>query len=343
MQSTSSPIIKTTSPEIKLAEIEPKPKSSIPTTTPPIKPTTTPKKIATAATETPTPSLSSDSINEKARAALVNIYCVAQPGLGLSSIIGSGVIIDPRGIVLTNAHIAEHLLLKEYKIPNAVTCYIRNGSPARTMYTADLIYIAPGWIEKNASNIASGDRRSGYGEEDYAFLLISETATETPLPQIFPYLPIEYREAAVDKGETLFSLGYPAELLPESNKVNSLYPITAFTTVETLITFTEDVLDVLYLGGNAVSQAGSSGGGVLTLSGYLIGIIATVSDGATAADRDFQAITLPYISRDLKTHAGYTLSDFLHKDPKALMDEFNVDTAPALTTKLIAEYEKRSF
>lgn len=293
--------------------------------------------------DTGIPPLSSDTINERARAALVNIYCVAEPGLGLPSIIGSGMIIDPRGIIVTNAHIAEHLLLKDYKIPNAVTCYVRNGSPARTMYKAALMYIAPGWIEKNASNIASGDRRSGYGEEDYAFLLISETATETPLPQSFPYIPIEYREAAVATGETLFSLGYPAELLPESSKVNSLYPVTAFTTVEILITFTENVLDVLYLGGNAVSQAGSSGGGVLTLSGNLVGLIATVSDGATTADRDFQAITLPYISRDLKKHAGYTLSDLLNQNPDSAVQDFNTHIAPALTAKLIAEYEKRQF
>ena len=56
-------------------------------------------------------SLAPEILNEKSRSALVNILCEATAPLRSTS--GSGVIIDSRGVILTNAHIAQ-LFLFEY-------------------------------------------------------------------------------------------------------------------------------------------------------------------------------------------------------------------------------------
>src|SRR3989344_1157804 len=51
-----------------------------------------------------------DVINERARPTLVNILCGARSGT-FRPISASGVIIDPRGVILTNAHVAQYFLL----------------------------------------------------------------------------------------------------------------------------------------------------------------------------------------------------------------------------------------
>ena len=72
---------------------------------------------------------STDAVNQEARAALVNILCETSSG-SLHPVSGSGVIIDPRGVILTNAHVAQYVLLASQ--PNVgLTCMIRTGSPAQ--------------------------------------------------------------------------------------------------------------------------------------------------------------------------------------------------------------------
>ena len=49
----------------------------------------------------------------KLKAATVNILCRMQRGGQIAHYTGSGVVIDPTGVVLTNAHVAEHVLLEQ--------------------------------------------------------------------------------------------------------------------------------------------------------------------------------------------------------------------------------------
>ena len=74
------------------------------------------------------PALSPSAVIGLSRSALVNIFCVPAGSTG-SIISGSGVIIDPKGIILTNAHVAQYVLLSQDPALN-LTCSIRNGSPA---------------------------------------------------------------------------------------------------------------------------------------------------------------------------------------------------------------------
>ncbi|MDE2021487.1 MAG: hypothetical protein KGI71_00985, partial [Patescibacteria group bacterium] len=106
------------------------------------------------------------------RGALVNIICYVPAGSGLHSISGSGVFIDPKGIILTNAHIAQYFLLAD----RGVSCVVRSGSPAVSRYTAALAYISPSWIHTNASVLTQASP-SGTGEYDFALLAINKSIT----------------------------------------------------------------------------------------------------------------------------------------------------------------------
>ena len=67
--------------------------------------THSPETITPVATTTPV--FSSEELNLKARRALVNILCTTKRGGLFSPISGSGVFIDPRGVILTNAHVGQ--------------------------------------------------------------------------------------------------------------------------------------------------------------------------------------------------------------------------------------------
>src|SRR3990167_446782 len=69
----------------------------------------------------PSESSSLDASASLLRSALVNIICYAPSGSRLRSISGSGIIVDQKGIILTNAHIAQHFLLADRGVP----CMIR--------------------------------------------------------------------------------------------------------------------------------------------------------------------------------------------------------------------------
>src|SRR3989338_8875222 len=101
---------------------------------PPKKATASAQEIKKETTETPPPP-SALELNALARAATVNIFCAMEDSDAAS---GSGVVIDERGIILTNAHIAQYFLLDTYRGKEFVSCTIRTGSPAKETYKGEL-------------------------------------------------------------------------------------------------------------------------------------------------------------------------------------------------------------
>src|SRR3989344_2436109 len=184
-----------------------------------------------------------DAINLSARNALVNILCRALPGTSLPSFTGSGVIIDERGVIITNAHEAERLLLKDYKVKDALKCVIRNGSPARDAYYAELMYLPPSWVKKNINSLTTPDP-TGTGEDDYAFLRVTGSATDIPLPSSFPYLPTDSSDTGILINAPVLIAAYPAGFLTDTSVQNALYPITALANIKTLYTFVKETLDL---------------------------------------------------------------------------------------------------
>lgn len=328
----SQPESAATSSPASPAKSDTKAPAAAPTTSKPAapQPATTPA-IATPAA----PTKSSEQINADTRAALVNILCTSQTGIhGIS---GSGIVIDSRGIVLTNAHIGQYFLLRNYLVPGNVDCVVRIGSPAQRMYTARLLYLPPAWIKDNASQL-SAIQATGTGENDYAFLLITgRTDPSASLPSSFSSVALQ--TAYPDIGHEMLLAAYPAGFLSGELIEKSLYASSAVTYVTQLFSFDDNTskVDLFSIGGTVVSQAGSSGGAVVRLSdGALAGLIATATTGSSTGARDLRAITLSHIDQSLATAGKGGIAALLAGDVNAKANEFLAQVAPGETAQLEA-------
>lgn len=295
--------------------------------------TTTGDEVARIQDPYSTPPESFDEVNDVTREALVNILCAPQTTSSLNPISGSGVIIDPRGIILTNAHVAQYVLLSESPEVD-LHCVIRTGSPAEAQWTAAVLYIPPVWVNQHASEILE-EHPTGTGEHDYALLYIVGSATSNPLPSQFPYLPIDTRPAIGFPGDQVLVGSYPAEFIGGIAAEYDLYADTSVTTIQQLLTFGSGTPDALSLGGVIEAQSGSSGGAVVNAWGRLIAIIATTSSGTTTADRDLRGIALSYINTDIQAQSGSSLTTLLAGDPATEVAEFDQTTAPNLINQYL--------
>jgi hypothetical protein len=284
-------------------------------------------------------SSTSQSVNDRVRAALVNILCTTSAAGPFESISGSGVLIDPRGVVLTNAHVAQFFLLKNYPTPNFVTCVIRTGSPAYPRYTAELMYLPPQWIADNAKKL-NDENPTGTGERDYALLRITGgVSSAITLPPLFPFLLIGTQ--APDIGSDVLQAGYAAGFLGGITVQNELYASSAWTKIRDVYTFNANTVDLFSLGGSIVAQRGSSGGPVTNTEGVLQGVIVTSTQGAETANRDLRAISTAYIIRDFSEGRGKSLQSVLSTERLAdEVDIYNRVYAPIARQTLITELEK---
>lgn len=274
--------------------------------------------------------------NENVRGALVNIICIASAPL--KSITGSGVIIDSSGVVLTNAHVAQYFLLKDTPTKNATTCVVRTGSPAKTMYTAELAYISPIWIRTNAYQLLAANPR-GTGENDYALVQITGPLGTHAMPAAFASLAFDISPDVSITGDTMVVAGYPAGLLSGTSILNNLVAVTSIASVKDLYTFSENTPDLVALGGSAVAQRGSSGGAVVRSDSVLAGLIVTSTDGKTTDEREMRAITLFHVNESLAQDTGYSLYGFLN-NLATQKQQFQDSVAPTLTTLLSRQLEQ---
>ena len=310
------------------------------------KPTST-KTTISARTATPTISASSsfqvvriqnpytsgqltpETLNVRARAALVNILCMPRSGGSLSPISGSGVIIDSRGIILTNAHVAQYVLLSE--IPEVdLACTIRTGAPATAQWNARVLYISPAWVNKHAHQVNEG-HPLGSGEDDFALLTITNSITSTPLPKTFSYLPVDTRPHIAFLDDPVLVATYPAEFVGGLVAQQNLYPASSFSTVQQFYTFSTGSVDLFSVGGVIEAQGGSSGGAVANLWGYLVGIISTTSEGTTTAARELRALSTDYINRALIIESGKGIDSALQNNTEDELRQFEQTLLPSLS------------
>lgn len=272
---------------------------------------------------------------------LVNILCTTRYGGLLKPTTGSGIIIDERGVILTNAHVAQYFLLKNYPSKNNVECVIRTGSPAKPLYTAKLLHISEPWIKDNANSITSSNPM-GTGENDFAFLLISGRTNRTAsLPSSFSFIPPDISEIHIKIGNKILIASYPAGFLSGISIQKDLYAVTTITNIKDIFTFGNNTLDLLSLGGSIAAQKGSSGGAVVNEEQKIIGLIVTSSEADSTDDRELRAITLSHIDRSLKKNSGFGLEVLLFGDLNSKVGIFNLVNAPALTKLLTDELNKQ--
>lgn len=269
-----------------------------------------------------------EKVNTFARKALVNILCNTK-GNDLSPISGTGVLINPKGIILTNAHIAQYFLLKDFKEKDYVSCVARTGSPAYPTYKVELMYISPTWIKDN-SRVLKSYNPTGTGENDFAFLRVTGTINGDKLPENFPYLIPDVREF-IEKKEPVLLVSYPAGFLGGQAIQQNLNIASSITEIQDFFTFKGNTIDLISVGGTIVSQKGSSGGGVVDKYVSLLGIISTSSNADTTSQRELRAITLAHINRALQSEIGIGLESFLGQNPEEFAKTFASTTAPLLT------------
>lgn len=264
-------------------------------------------------------------------AALVNIFCTARIQTALRTITGSGVFIDAQGVILTNAHIAQFLLLAG-EDAQTTKCIIRQGSPALSKYEVGLLYISPAWITKNAQQF-SADQPSGTGEYDFALLYVTK-ALERDLPESFPAL-VPASTTAMFSSMAVRAAGYPAEILKEENVRAPLVPLVATSSITRLFTFGSGEIDLVAIAPSTIGQQGSSGGPIVSEEGKVVGIIATRGNTTQEGIQSLRALTLSYIDRTLKDETGLDLAHTLAGDIPLRALVFHDTLAPYLRTILL--------
>jgi hypothetical protein len=282
-----------------------------------------------------------DTLNLLARSALVNILCTTQTEIGVHAVTGSGVIIDSRGVILTNSHVAQYFLLEEKHGGHGYTdCIIRTGSPAKSTYDATPLFISSSWIEENKETIIQ-EHALGTGEYDVALLLIDTSLTDSPLPDSFPHIPLRSKTEDIPEGFDMLVAGYPAEFLSGSVLSRELWPVTAVTNVIDVYTFGDNTIDLFSVEGNIAAQQGSSGGGVIDITeGTLAGIVVTSSEGKNTDERILNAVTTRHINHAVFVDTNMALSVYLSGDLEERADTFMESVAPYLRSVLLEVIER---
>lgn len=283
--------------------------------------------------------LSFNIIDAKTRSTVVNLICTSKDGRTIRATSGSGVVIDGRGVVLTNAHVAQFWLLPRENPLGTTECTLRTTVPIAQTYHATLLYLPPLWIKEHAKDITK-ETSTGTGEHDYALLLITDTTDGSPLPAVFPAATVDVSEKLVDAGDSVVIAAYPARQQVTSLELfDALQLSSVRATVEEVFTFEKTTLDLFSVGGNILSFQGSSGGPVVNDDNVVVGIVSTSTDGESFLDRNLRAITLAHINRSLKDQTGLDLEFWLASDLEAKAALFTNSTATELGEKLVSELE----
>ena len=287
----------------------------------------------------PLSQISFADINLSTREAIVNILCTTNAIVPFGSISGSGVIIDPSGIIITNAHIAQYYLLKDYPIVDGVTCVIRTGSPARHMYVAELLYISEVWIEEHAGDIIK-EKPTGTGENDFALLRITgRTLAGQEPPNTFAYVEPSVGDRFALRNQNVLIAGYPAGFLGGTSIQKTLYAVSTIVQIKEIFTFSENLTDLISFGGNIAAQQGASGSAIVDENNHIIGVVVTSTDAETTSERDLRAITFSHIDRALLKETGSGLLELLSEDAAVSSALFQSTRAPSLTELLLQAIE----
>lgn len=266
--------------------------------------------------------------------ALVNIYCTFTTATHIRTITGTGFFVANTGVILTNAHVAQFLLLDGLEEGTTTSCSVRTGQDLEPTYAVDLLYVPPSWIRKHASLIDDPNPR-GSGERDFALLYVTRMLAGDHETINTPYLPVDTDLLSADARDRVVTIGgYPTSAgsaEPEQRH--------ATTTIADLFTFTSSYADIMYLRGSGIGEHGISGGPVVDPEGNVIGLISTKGNDAKLGAGSLHAITLSYIDRTIEEETGFGFIQSTKGDLPYRAKLFRKTLVPFLKQFLAAELE----
>lgn len=258
--------------------------------------------------------------------SIVNIVCLQVTDKYKRRISGTGFFISSRGVILTNAHLGQFLLLVGLEDFGKTTCSATTGKDNAPTYNVKLLYISPTWLIEHANLITDPSPR-GTGENDFALLFVQQKDNQEEVTGNFPHLPPHTGQLTNNlKDDTVILVGYPKE---DGAKIGKR--TVATTTVTNLYTFGSGFADIMSLDSSPLGYTGASGGPVIDHTVRSIAVITTKESGTTILN----AITIEHIDRSIKEETGNDLITTLQGNLDHRATIFNETISPILQQILI--------
>ncbi len=248
---------------------------------------------------------------------VVNIICTQRKGSITTVSTGSGVIISPEGVVLTNAHVAQFFILED--VNSGIDCAIYKENIPTFGYKADILYISPAWVSENFTTISDPSPR-GTGEKDFALLLITKSTNPVlSLPSRFAYTRFNLNDSVYTKNRPISVAGFPGVPLSIFDLAKAGNLITDNNRIQDVFTFrNRNSIDIFSTFRSPVAGRGASGGGIF-YQNDLIGVTVTISP--ENGGFKINAITTTYINDALVNEIGQNLISLLSGD---LNEQINI-------------------
>jgi hypothetical protein len=256
-----------------------------------------------------------------AKKTTVNLACMRREGLAVHVDSGSGVVISPDGLIVTNAHVAYNFLLED----EGVECTITHPSFPVFGYRGQAVFVSPDWIRQNGRAISLGGG-TGTGENDYAFVTFAKSAAPTLLGSL-AYAPVSVSEPVAEPGDDITVAGFPGSASTLEGFGSAARLKVDEVEVEDTDSFDRQTADIVQTGRTLVAASGSSGGGGFK-DGQLIGITATIY--AIDGGNGLNLLSAAWINRDLRRDRDVSIADLVAEDPRAAAASFWEEDGVAL-------------